>query len=221
MMRLCVSAGLIALLFAGAEPPGTLSIASEPAGATVYVDGQFVGQTPLDVHNLAPGDHRVRVVKDGFLENGRLVSVAAGKTGTLQVRLTARTAGALPEGQVGSGISSGGGGGKKWLWIGVAGGGAAAATALPLRGGGSDAIAASPTTGLQSSTSISFTTSGVDSGDTVNWDFGDGSTSTGHTTTHVYRTVGTFTATGAVGGSRATTTVTIKSLTGTWRGNFP
>ena len=222
MTRLCMSAWLLVLLIAGAETPGTLSVASDPSGAAVYVDGRFVGQTPLDVKNLPPGDHRVRVVKDGFLENGRIVNVAAGKAGTLQVRLTARTVSeALPEGQAtGSGISSGGGGSKKWLWIGIAGGGAAAATALLLRGG-IEAVTASPTTGLQSSTAIAFTPSGVGSGDSVNWDFGDGSTSTEHSPTHVYRTTGTFTATGSVGGSRATTTVTIKSMTGTWRGNFP
>jgi len=222
MMRLCASAALAAALLAGAEPPGTLSVASEPAGAAVYVDGQFAGHTPLDVKNLAPGDHRVRLVKDGFLENGRIVNVAAGKTGSLQVRLTARNASdALPDGQAGGGISSGGGGGisKKWIWIGAAGGGAAVAAWL-LRSQ-IDGVTASPSTGLQSATSIAFTPTGVGSGESLTWDFGDGSTSTEHNPTHVYRTSGTFTAKCTVGHSSATATVTIKSLTGTWRGNFP
>jgi PKD repeat protein len=69
---------------------GAISISSEPVGATVYVDGQFAGQTPIEVPNLAAGDHRVRLVMDGYLENGRLVTVDAGKTETLTVRLTAR-----------------------------------------------------------------------------------------------------------------------------------
>lgn len=42
---------------------GTVAIASEPAGAEIYVDGKFVGQTPSTIH-LASGVHRV-VVKAG------------------------------------------------------------------------------------------------------------------------------------------------------------
>jgi len=222
-MRLCVSTALMALLLAGAESAGTLTVVSEPAGAAVFVDGQFAGHTPIDVKDLVPGDHRVRLVKDGFLENGRIVNVAAGKAGTLQVRLTARSASGAPsQGQPGGGISSGGGGGisKKWIWIGAAAGGGAALTAWLLRSQ-IDSITASPPTGLQSSTSIAFTAAGVSSDDSLSWDFGDGSTSTQHNPTHVYRTSGTFTAKCSVGGSSATTTVTIKNLTGTWRGNFP
>ena len=62
MVGLCVSAALAALLMSAAETPGTLVVASDPPGAAVYVDGQFVGETPLDVRNLPPGDHRVRLV---------------------------------------------------------------------------------------------------------------------------------------------------------------
>ena len=223
MVRLFVSAALAAFLVAGAETPGTLSVASDPPGAAVYVDGRFVGETPLDVKNLPPGDHRVRLVKDGYLENGRVVSVSAGKAGSLQVRLTARTAAdALPEGQAGGGISSGGvGGGKKWLWIGLAGGGGAAAATLWLLRERISSISASPASGLQAGTAIAFSAAGVGSGDSLSWDFGDGTTSSDRNPTHVYNTAGTFTAKCTVGRSSATTTVTIKSLTGTWRGNFP
>jgi hypothetical protein len=73
----------------GAES-GAISVTSDPVGATVYVDGQFIGQTPIDVPSLAAGDHRVRLVMDGYLENGRIVTVNTGKTETLNVRLSAR-----------------------------------------------------------------------------------------------------------------------------------
>ena len=86
MVRLFVSVALATLLMPGAETPGALSVASDPSGAAVYVDGRFVGHTPIDVQDLPAGDHRVRLVKDGYLENGRVVSVSAGKTGGLQVR---------------------------------------------------------------------------------------------------------------------------------------
>ena len=215
MLRLCAGVALAALLMTGAESPGTLSIASDPAGAVVYVDGLLVGRTPVDVKALAPGDHRVRLVKDGYLENGRVVNIAAGKTGTLEVKLTAQAQG--------SGISSGGGGGlskKTWLIIGAAGGGAAAAALLLANRTSIEGISAAPSTGLQAGTRIVFTARGVSGGDSLSWDFGDGSTSNEQSPGHVYSSAGTFTARCTVGGASATTTVTIRSLAGTWRGNL-
>lgn len=75
-----------------AEPAaaGTLSVSSNPEVAAVYVDGRFVGQTPVNVPGLPAGDRRVRLVKDGFLENSRVVRVETSKPKSLAVRLTAR-----------------------------------------------------------------------------------------------------------------------------------
>jgi PKD repeat protein len=220
MLRLCAALAVAAFLVTSPEAPGTLSVASDPSDAAVYVDGQFVGRTPVDVKALAPGDHRVRLVKDGYLENGRVVNVASGKTGALQVRLTSRNSPDGPAQAQGSGISSGGGGGisKKWLLIGAAGGGAAAAYFLTRSS--IDSISASPSTGLQSATQIRFSAAGVGSGSSLSWDFGDGSTSSDRAPTHVYNTTGTFSVKCTVSGSSVTTSVTIKSLTGTWQGNL-
>jgi hypothetical protein len=223
MLRLWAAIAVAAFLVAGPETPGTLSIASDPSDAAVYVDGQFVGRTPIEVKALQPGDHRVRLVKDGYLENGRVVNVASGKLGNLQVRLTARTAAdALPQAQ-GSGVSSGGGGGlskKTWLIIGAAAGGGGAAAYLLANRTSIEGISASPSTGLQAATRINFTAQGVGSGDSLAWEFGDGGTSSDHSPGHVYNTAGTFSVKCTAGGSSATTTVTIRSLSGTWRGNL-
>lgn len=62
---------------AAAEAP--LTIASDPAGAQVYLDGSFVGQTPLNLA-AAPGSHRIRVTKTGYLENSRIVTVGGTRT---------------------------------------------------------------------------------------------------------------------------------------------
>ena len=75
---------------------GALSVETDPAGAAVYVDGRFVGQSPLTLPALAAGDHRLRVVKDGFLENSRLVRVTSGKAEAVRLRLTSRTGQAPP-----------------------------------------------------------------------------------------------------------------------------
>jgi PKD repeat protein len=81
---------LLAAPPAGAGAAGTVSVTSDPAGAAVYVDGDFVGRTPVSVPRLSAGDHRVRVVKDGYLENARLIKVTSNRTDALRVRLTAR-----------------------------------------------------------------------------------------------------------------------------------
>jgi hypothetical protein len=67
-----------------------LSIDSTPEDAAVYVDGQFVGRTPVSLPKLEAGDHRVRLQKEGYLENGRIVRVGGGQTRRLTVSLTAR-----------------------------------------------------------------------------------------------------------------------------------
>lgn len=47
--------------------PGTLVVISEPAGASLRVDGVAVeGRTPLTLDNLSPGIHRVAASKQGY-----------------------------------------------------------------------------------------------------------------------------------------------------------
>src|SRR5207247_11066463 len=88
---------------------GTVTVISDPPDAAVYVDGQFAGRTPLTLARVEAGDHRVRVVKDGYLENGRTLPVSAGRTASLQLTLTASTAGPAiaSTDQTGRGISRG------------------------------------------------------------------------------------------------------------------
>lgn len=72
----------------GLAPIAVLTVSSDPVGATVYVDGRVVGRTPLDVPALPAGDHRVRLVRDGYLEHSRVVKIGRDKSETLHVRLT-------------------------------------------------------------------------------------------------------------------------------------
>ncbi|MGB7219301.1 MAG: PEGA domain-containing protein [Vicinamibacterales bacterium] len=214
---------------------GSVMVESEPAGAAVYVDGQLTGQTPLQVSGLSAGDHRVRLVKGGYLENARLVSVGAA-AGTVRVRLT-RDAGSRPElaAQLGGGGGGGGGGGSKLpLYLALAGGGAVAAVLLlkkddtpvnqpPTIG----AISFAPTTAIVATiTTLSVASPADPDGDalTFAWDFGDGTPAgTGASTTHVYTAAATRTVTVTVsdgkGGSvMATGSLVVKSLTGVWSG---
>ena len=181
------------------------------------------------------GDHRVRVVKDGYLENARVVTVTPGKSSSLQIRLTVRNVSeASPEAQGGiSGISSGGGGGgssKKWLYVGLAGARATTAVVLATRSHAPTVaqVTATPASGLQAGTAFSFSAVGNDEdGDslTYNWNFGDGGTATGVTVTHVYNIPGAFNVTvdrqrREQGSPSGTSRRHVRALTGTWTGTF-
>ena len=88
---------------------GTLRVTTEPSGARVYVDGVVRGRTPLEITDLAPGTHQLRVARDGYAEVGREVTLGA-QDETLRVTLR-RTA---PRSER---RSSGSGGGKLGIWI--------------------------------------------------------------------------------------------------------
>jgi hypothetical protein len=70
------------------DAAGSLLVESHPAGASVYVDGRLAGETPLTLPSIAAGVHRIRVVRLGYLENSRLVTVKPGAQATVRARLT-------------------------------------------------------------------------------------------------------------------------------------
>jgi hypothetical protein len=51
---------------AAAATTGALVIESRPVGATVFMDGQAIGVTPLSLPDQAPGTRRIRLQLDGF-----------------------------------------------------------------------------------------------------------------------------------------------------------
>ena len=71
-------------------PPadGWLIVNSEPAGATVSVDGDFYGATPLTVTLASVTEHIVRLDKPGFLTNKKSIMLAAGEEQKLTVKLS-------------------------------------------------------------------------------------------------------------------------------------
>ena len=56
-------------------PQGQLKALSEPAGAQVFVDGEFAGVAPLLVSNLAVGEHYVTFKKLGYKRGLRVANV--------------------------------------------------------------------------------------------------------------------------------------------------
>jgi hypothetical protein len=63
---------------------GTVNVTSNPDGADVYADGQFVGNSPA-VLKLEPGKHTVTVKLSGYKDWSREITVESGS----EVRLTA------------------------------------------------------------------------------------------------------------------------------------
>lgn len=68
-----------------------LSVVTEPAGARVFVDGTFMGETPVEF-DLLEGAHSIRVTHGGYEEVIREVTAQAGHREELSLTLVA-----LPE----------------------------------------------------------------------------------------------------------------------------
>lgn len=70
---------------------GRLAVRSDPAGATVTVDGNYRGVTPLELH-LSPGPtYEVEVSKAGHEEATYELSIPSGRTRELDATLSPRT----------------------------------------------------------------------------------------------------------------------------------
>lgn len=64
---------------AAAESVGVILVESNPRRASVYIDGNYRGQTPHALTNLKPGTVTVRVVREGFTEWQKTVTVQPGR----------------------------------------------------------------------------------------------------------------------------------------------
>ncbi|MDP7531065.1 MAG: PEGA domain-containing protein, partial [Candidatus Scalindua sp.] len=70
---------------------GAIKINSEPANATIYLDGKKVGKTPDTIRSIAPGTHEVEVRMKGHEKWKRSVKVNVGKEKVLTALLQIKT----------------------------------------------------------------------------------------------------------------------------------
>ena len=75
-----LSSALIVAAYCAAMWPRELHVASEPPGATIWLDGAFAGSAPTTVSGLHPGQHLVVMTKHGFERWRELVSVKARRS---------------------------------------------------------------------------------------------------------------------------------------------
>lgn len=55
-----------------------LSITTQPASAAIFIDGEFVGVSPLQEHVLATGAHRISVQKQNYASHDTVLTLAGG-----------------------------------------------------------------------------------------------------------------------------------------------
>jgi len=138
---------------------GRLSIRTTPDAATVVIDGQTRGLTPLTVPELTVGAHELTVRKAGFLENRTTVQVRADATDTVTIVLTA-----LPAAESTPIVKPPDGGGNPLKWLLIGGAGAAVAGVVAGKGsggGGSGGTTTSTVLPGPTTTTIAATTSTV------------------------------------------------------------
>ena len=109
------------------QSTGQMNVIVDPAGATVVVDDEEVGQAPLGRPiRLMPGAHAVEVRSEGRVTQTRTVDVPAGST---PVQVAVRLEPLVPEPVV-AGPSGGGSDLEPWAWAAVGLGSAATVTAV-------------------------------------------------------------------------------------------
>ena len=74
----------------------SVGIESEPTGADVFLDGNFVGNAPLPEFRINPGEHLIEVAKNGFTKWSRKILVVAGAPTHVKATLEVATAPEAP-----------------------------------------------------------------------------------------------------------------------------
>jgi len=75
---------------------GSVSVKSDPSGASWYLDGAYVGATPGEMSNVEQGSRRVTVKKEGHKEWEQSVQVTAGRRHEVSAKLTPTRTGPEP-----------------------------------------------------------------------------------------------------------------------------
>ena len=68
---------------------GALTVDSDPPGSVVFVDGQEIGETPVELARLRVGSHVVRIERDGYDRWTAAVLVAADRQTSVSAKLQA------------------------------------------------------------------------------------------------------------------------------------
>jgi hypothetical protein len=84
------------------RPAGNVTIQSNPLGATVFFDGVFKGVTPLDLSDITPGFHAVKMTMGGHYDFDGSTYAVSGETVTVFGSLPLQSATPVVEKTVGT-----------------------------------------------------------------------------------------------------------------------
>jgi len=80
---------------------GSIEVTSTPSGATLFLDGRYMGLTPpadyFDLTSLAPGTHTITIRIADYQEYMQTVYVRGGQVVTINAQLTPATPGPVPD----------------------------------------------------------------------------------------------------------------------------
>ncbi|MFN2449460.1 MAG: PEGA domain-containing protein [Candidatus Baltobacteraceae bacterium] len=79
---------ILSLLLAAVMPFGGIFVSSLPGGADVWVDGSYIGRTPVLIDGLRAGKHAITVTKAGWRVAEVDQDIAAGSTAATTVQLS-------------------------------------------------------------------------------------------------------------------------------------
>jgi hypothetical protein len=85
--RLALLAACAALFLIAAVPTGSLYVTTLPTGADVWLDGTYIGHSPVFLDALSIGRHTVSLNRTGWISQDIDVSVVAGTTALSSVAL--------------------------------------------------------------------------------------------------------------------------------------
>jgi hypothetical protein len=92
-----LAAVVACVIFLAAVPTGSLYVTTLPSGADVWIDGTYVGRSPLVLGGLATGRHTVGLTKNGWNPLQLDVSVIAAQTTLSSTKLDRANTGVAPQ----------------------------------------------------------------------------------------------------------------------------
>jgi len=87
IISFCLIATLIIPVIAQEGIKGTLYINTTPTLAKVYINGEYVGTTPLNLV-LESGSYEIRIVKEGYYDFVKKINITANETTYINTTLT-------------------------------------------------------------------------------------------------------------------------------------
>ena len=67
---------------------GVFVVESSPSSASVYIDGEAMGETPKVINEILVGQHEIKISKNGYADYTETVTIAKGESKKLQIELS-------------------------------------------------------------------------------------------------------------------------------------